>query len=126
MFAAGDNFPFIVAQRQNKEQERPKTQTALVASQSFRAAALWSVSESVSAVHAMPYITSLCAIWAMKDRRETGKETPTELHHLYQFSDITGLVLLMDEVLIPNTFTHFPSAMKRDNELSVSNVRVDY
>lgn len=73
-----------------------------MASWSFRVAALWSVRESVSAVHAMPYITSLGSIWATNDRTETGKETPTETYHVYELADMTGFVL-MDEILTPNT-----------------------
>lgn len=43
------------------------------------AATLWSVRESLSAMHGMPYITSLCAIWATKDTRQRGKEGEEQL-----------------------------------------------
>lgn len=62
--------------RQNKEQERLK---ALMAAQSHRAAALWSVSESVSAMHAMPYITSPCAIWATEETEDRQGRKENEL-----------------------------------------------
>lgn len=55
--------------RQNKEQE---IHIALMASQSSRAAVLWSVSASVSALHATPYITNLCTIWAIKEGEGKG------------------------------------------------------
>lgn len=53
-----------------------------MAAQSHRAAALWSVRESLSAMHAMPYITSPSAIWATEETEDRQGRKETELGDL--------------------------------------------